>query len=307
MNVTPRQLRIFLALAESLNFSRTAEKFFVTQPSLSKAVKDLEDELGITLFERSTRSVRLTAAGGRLTAIARRVVGEFDSGIERLQSQAEHEFHQLAIAALPSVANSLLPTVCARLEEKFGNPKFTIYDGTNASSIQRLLTYEVDFALASAAPSHAELEYEEILRDRFVLLAPETWKHVKARTRMEDLVNLPLISGTDASTAKEYVKAALLQRGLVFEPKLSLDQVGTAAGFVREGLGIIVQPYLGILPLLDLKGMRMCRIIDGPIRSVGIVRRKASPLSSIAEQGVAEARQAAQKLIRQFPAWILSP
>ena len=62
MNVTPRQLRIFLSLAQSLNFSRTAEQFFVTQPSLSKAVKDLEEELGVPLFERSTRSVRMTLA-----------------------------------------------------------------------------------------------------------------------------------------------------------------------------------------------------------------------------------------------------
>jgi DNA-binding transcriptional LysR family regulator len=308
VNVTPRQLRIFLALAESLNFSRTAEKFFVTQPSLSKAVKDLEDALGVVLFERSTRSVRLTAAGERMTSLARRVVGEFDTGLQRLQGLADHEAHHVAIAAIPSLANAVLPGVCANLDNHFPEPRFTIYDGTNASTILRLVNYQVDFALASAAPSHPELEYEEVMRDRFALLAPEGWEtSVRPTMRMEELLDLPLISGTDASTAKEYVSAAFLQRGIVFRPKLSFDQVATAAGFVRQGLGIAIQPYLGIMPLLDLRGMRLCQIEDGPIRSVGIVRRKGSPLSPIAEKALEEVRAAAGKLVQHLPTWIHPP
>lgn len=308
MNVTPRQLRIFLALAESLNFSRTAEQFFVTQPSLSKAVKDLEAALSVVLFERSTRSVRLTPAGERMASLARRVVGEFDSGLLHLQGMAEMEAHHIPIAAIPSMANAVLPGVCAKLEASVSGTRFTIYDGTNASTIQRLLNYQVDFALASAAPSHPELEYEEVMRDRFALLAPAAWKkRVRATMRMEELCDLPLISGTDASTAKEYVSAAFLQRGIVFRPKLSFDQVATAAGFVQQEVGIAIQPYLGVLPLLDLQGMRLCQIEDGPIRSVGIVRRKGSSLSPIIEQALEEVRAAAKLLVQQHPKWIYLP
>ncbi len=308
MNVTPRQLRIFLALAESLNFSRTAEQFFVTQPSLSKAVKDLEEALNVVLFERTTRSVRLTPAGERMTSLARRVVGEFDSGLQHLQGLAETQAHHIPIAAIPSMANALLPGVCAKLEASVQGTRFTIYDGTNASTIQLLINYQVDFALASAAPSHPELEYEEIMRDRFALLAPAAWTtRVRATMRMDELSELPLISGTNASTAKEYVSAAFLQRGIVFRPKLSFDQVATAAGFVRQEVGIAIQPYLGILPLLDLKGMRLCQIEDGPIRSVGIVRRKGSSLPPIIEQALKEVRAAARQLVKLHPAWIYPP
>lgn len=308
MNVTPRQLRIFLALAESLNFSRTAEQFFVTQPSLSKAVKDLEDELNMVLFERTTRSVRLTPAGERMTSLARRVVGEFDSGLQHMLSLAEMATHHIPIAAIPSMANTLLPQVCAKLEAQVEGTRFTIYDGTNASTIQCLLNYQVDFALASAAPSHPELEYEEIMRDRFALLAPAAWtEQVRPVMYMEELLDLPMISGTDASTAKEYVSAAFLQRGIVFRPKLSFGQVATAAGFVRQEVGIAIQPYLGVLPLLDVQGMRLCRIEDGPIRSVGIVKRKGSSLSPISELAQDEVRAAADVLIQKYPAWILPP
>ncbi|AZY48951.1 LysR family transcriptional regulator [Bordetella avium] len=308
MNVTPRQLRIFLALAESLNFSRTAEQFFITQPSLSKAVKDMEEALNVALFERTTRTVRLTPAGQRMTSLARRVIGEFDHGLQQLQSLTETAAHHLSIAAIPSMANAVLPDVCAKLESDIKAIRLTIYDGTNAATIQRLVNYQVDFALASAAPSHPDLEYEEVMRDRFALLAPAAWSdRVRPRMRMDELIALPLISGTDASTAKEYVSAAFLQRGIVFRPKLSFDQVATAAGFVRRQVGIAIQPFLGVLPLLDLRGMTLCQIEDGPIRSVGIVRRKASHTAPLIDQAMHEVRRAAALLIRQYPEWIHPP
>ncbi|WP_244788540.1 LysR family transcriptional regulator [Cupriavidus pauculus] len=309
MNVTPRQLRIFLSLTQSLNFSRTAEQFFVTQPSLSKAVKDLEEELGVPLFERSTRSVRLTLAGEQLVPMARRIVGEFDTGLQHMQSRAEQEAHRLAVAALPSLANVLLPGVCAALEQRYAQPHIVVHDCADQAAVGRVVNYQVDFALASASPSNPELHYEEILRDRFVLLAPSAWgrKRLGARVAMDDLNDLPLISMTDASTAMKYMSAAFLQRGVVFRPKLQLDQIGTIAGFVKQGLGIAVLPYLGIMPLLSLKGMRVAEIVDGPVRSVGIVSRKASAPSPIAAQAMIEIRAVADRLKQQSPEWIWPP
>ena len=305
MNIAPRQLRIFLSLAESLNFSRTAQQFFITQPSLSKAVKDLETELGVALFERSTRSVRLTPAGEELVPMARRVIGEYDTGLRHLRDRAEHEAHRIAMAALPSLASVLLPGVCAALEQHYPHAQISLFDCADQAAVQRVIRYQVDFALASASPSNADLQFEEVLRDRFVLLTPAGWhRRVRKQMRMEELVDLPLISMTDASTAKKYMSAAFLQRGLIFQPRLQLDQIGTIAGFVKQGLGIAVLPYLGILPLLSFKGMRVAEIVDGPVRSVGIVRRKASPLSPIAEYAEQQVRVVADALIDKMPEWI---
>ncbi|ESJ19938.1 MULTISPECIES: LysR family transcriptional regulator [unclassified Cupriavidus] len=308
MNITPRQLRIFLALAQSLNFSRTAEQFFVTQPSLSKAVKEMEEELGIALFERSTRSVRLTPAGEQLVPMARRIVGEFDSGLRHLQSRAEQEAQRLSIAALPSLANVLLPGVCAALERRYPHAQIAVHDCADQAAVQRVIDYQVDFALASASPSNPDLLFREILRDRFVLLAPAQWrKPLRKRMHMDELAGLPLISMTDRSTAMKYMSAAFLQRGVQFRPKLQLDQIGTIAGFVKEGLGIAVLPYLGIMPLLSLKGMRVAEIVDGPVRSVGLVSRKTSPPSEIAAQAMVEVGIVADRLKRRWPGWIWPP
>ncbi|MGK9797784.1 LysR family transcriptional regulator, partial [Salmonella enterica subsp. enterica] len=88
----------------------------------------MEEELGIALFERSTRSVRLTPAGEQLVPMARRIVGEFDSGLRHLQSRAEQEAQRLSIAALPSLANVLLPGVCAALERRYSHAQIAVHD-----------------------------------------------------------------------------------------------------------------------------------------------------------------------------------
>jgi LysR family carnitine catabolism transcriptional activator len=299
---------MFLALTASLNFSRTAEQFFVTQPSLSKAIRDLEEELGLRLFERSTRSVRLTESGSRLAALARGVIGEFDAGLERMRTNAERESKQLAIASLPSLANVLLPAACSALQARYADPQITIHDCTNGASIQRLIDCHVDFSVASVAPSHPDVLYEEILRDRFVLLSSARWhERVAPRMRLDDIVGLPLISMTDASTAMRYMAAAYLQRGIEFRPKMQFDQVGTIAGFVKQGLGIAVLPYLGTTPLLTLRGLRVSDIVDGPVRSVGIVTRRAGTSTAIAQHAMQAVRTIANALIQRRSEWVLPP
>ncbi|QIL78645.1 LysR family transcriptional regulator [Diaphorobacter sp. HDW4A] len=308
MNISPRQLRMFLALSESLNFSKTAEQLFITQPSLSKTIRDLEDALGVTLFERTTRSVQLTDSGRQLATVARTVIGEYDAGLLRMQNAAEREAQQLRIASLPSLANVMLPQVCAQLEARRNAPRITIHDCSNSASIERVLNYLVDFALASVAPSHPELQYEEILRDRFVLLSCGAWrKRIADEVKLDDLLQLPVISMTDASTAMRYISAAFLQRGVEFRPKMQLDQVGTIAGFVKEGTGVAVLPYLGMMPMVSLKGMKISSITDGPLRSVGVVTRRQSSLSTIADEAIAEVRGVATQLREMHAEWLLPP
>lgn len=297
---------MFLALSESLNFSKAAEQLFMTQPSLSKAIRDLEDALGLALFERTTRSVLLTPSGARLARMARSVIGEFDAGVKRMRTSAEQEAQQLYIASLPSLANVILPSVCSALEQRFSQPGITIHDCTNNASIQRLLNYEVDFALASVAPSHPDLQYEEILRDRFVVLSCGAWRRrVADVVRLDELQALPVISMTDASTAMRYISAAFLQRGVEFRPKMQLDQVGSIAGFIKEGFGVAVLPYLGMMPMVSLKGMKISSIIDGPLRSVGVVMRRQGAPSAIAQAAMQEVRRVAQALMDRHPHWLL--
>lgn len=299
---------MFLALSESLNFSKTAEQLFMTQPSLSKAIQELEALLGLTLFERTTRSVRLTDGGARLAAIARSVVGEYEAGLLRLQSSAEREARQLGIACWPSLANVVLPQVCAAIEQQFSRVQIHLQDCANSACIQKLLHHQVDFALASVAPSHPDLDYAELMRDRFVLLSCGRWrKRVPPCVQLDDLVDLPLMTLTDASTAMRYMSAAYLQRGIEYRPRMQVDQATTLAGLVRKEVGVAVLPYLGVLPILGVRGMQISEIVDGPLRSVGIVTRRIGSPSAVALAAMQQVSVVSTELMARYPSYILPP
>lgn len=308
MNVSPKQLRMFLALSESLNFSKTAEQLFMTQPSLSKVIRDLEATLGLALFERTTRSVHLTAAGARLAAVARSVVGEYEAGLQRLQSSAQQAAVQLSIAAWPSLAQVVLPEVCGALERTITAPRITLHDCANRLCLERLLDYEVDFALASVAPSHPDLACQELLRDRFVVLSHGKWRaQVPPRIQLEALMHLPLITLTDASTAMRYMSAAYLNRGIDYRPKMQVEQMATVVALVKKEVGVAVLPYLGALTIPSVKGMQTSEIQDGPLRCVGIVTRRLGSPTAMALAAMRQVEAVSQRLIAQHPGWILPP
>lgn len=298
---------MFLALSESLNFSKTAEKLLMTQPSLSKAIQELESTLGLPLFERTTRSVRLTPGGRRMASIARGVLGAYEAGLQRLRSSSEHEALQLAVASWPSLAYVVFSQVCAAIEQRFPGAQISLHDHANSMCLQRVLDHQVDFALASA-PSHPDLAYKELLRDRFVLLSSGRWrKQIQPRMRLDDLLGLPLITLTDASTAMRYMDAAYLQRGIEYCPKMQVEQATTVAGLVKKEVGIAVMPYLGIVPILGTRGMQISEIVDGPLRSIGIVTRRNANPSALALAALRQTERVCHELIEKRSGFILPP
>lgn len=308
MNISPKQLRIFLVLTETLNFSKTAEKMFMTQPSLSKAVRELENELGLSLFERSTRHVRITEGGKRLASIARTIVGEYDNGMKRLENSAEHESLQLTVAAWPSLAQVLVPAMCAILESRFKSPHIQVIDAPNSRCVESLIQYRADVALASISPAHPELHYKELMRDRFVILSGARWcGQIHGAVSMDDLIGMPVITLSDGSTAMRYMSAAYLRRGIEYEPKMQLEQISSVIGLVQAGVGIAVLPYLGVLPAIGMQGIQVNEITDGPLRSIGIVTRQSSNANALTEAAIEVAEELSQQLIAKYSNWILPP
>lgn len=292
-------------LAGSLSFSRTAEYFHYTQPSLSKIVKELETTLGKALFERSTRHVSLTNDGMELVGHARNIIRAYDEGIAGLESKIVNTSRRIAISALPSLASVMLPTVVSDLREKYPGITTTIYDGSSEATLQHLLRSEVDFALTAADPSKQELVYHELLKDKFVLVsAGELATSLPATVTLSDLVGMPLISMSAASTAQKYMVAAFMTKDTQFRPNMEFDQISTIGSFVQAGLGIAVLPYLAVFLLKHLSRLTITDIVDGPTRSIGIVTRRDTKLSAIALQARAQLKLYVEQIIVKEPMWL---
>src|SRR5687767_13157062 len=128
MNLTHRQFEILIAAAESASFSAAAARLGISQPSLSESIRRIERELGAQLFERTTRSLKLTAEGRHAATVARDAVRDFKHALDRLASGARGGQGPIAIAALPSIMCAALPAAITRFRNDHPETHIALHD-----------------------------------------------------------------------------------------------------------------------------------------------------------------------------------
>ena len=297
MNLSPRQLKIFVSLAQSLNFSRTADQFCIAQPTLSKIVREFEEEIGVRLFERTTRSVKLTADGEALVAVASRVTQEFEVGITEFEELARRRTQRLSIAALPTLAATMLPTPIAALRAESPNAFIRIHDVFTDKALDLLRARKVDLALTGVDVVHKDLDYEEIVRERFVLLSSRHhFGARKIRVWSEEAIGaLPIITMPHGTGTRQYIETAFISKGLSFRPCMELNNLTSIAKFVKAGCGVALLPLSGAQLALD-DGLVITSPSGAPERSIGIVTLRDTELPQLAAKMVSSIRQAARAL-----------
>lgn len=292
MNVSPRQLRIFTYLAQTLSFRATAERFGVTQPTMSRIVHDLETELGARLFERTTRRVKLSREGRELYEIAARLSQDFDDGLSELAQVARRRAQRISVAALPTLAALLLAEPLARFRATRPEVIIKVEDVYAEAAIELLRQRTVDFALSSIGPRQDDLEYEALTEERFVLMVS------KAHYGQIDLKNwsasaidgIPVIAMRRGTSTRNNVDAAFRHKGLNFRPYLELQHLSSIAHFVLSGFGLTILPTSATQIIGDDR-MLVMPIDDVTKRVIGIISRKGSKNSKIAREFVSEMRK----------------
>jgi len=149
MNVTTRQLQAFLAIARLGSFTRAAEEIFVTQAGLSLMLKDLEVQVGARLFDRTTRSVRLTPAGESLLPTARRMMADWESATSNVGRLAADAEQRVSLAATPLIASSVLPLWLQAFREKHPAIRVSVSDLDRRNILQGIETGELDVGLGA--------------------------------------------------------------------------------------------------------------------------------------------------------------
>ncbi|WP_454692139.1 LysR family transcriptional regulator [Achromobacter aloeverae] len=273
MNLTPRQLKLFVLLADNLNFQRTADKLFITQPTLSKLVKELEATIGVKLFDRTTRRVSLTRDGQDLLDTGRQMLDDYESGMHRLDEMVRERTQRAAIAALPTLAATLLPALVMWLAERQPRAAITVYDLVADEALALLRSRRVDMALTAMYLLPPDLHYSEMFSEPFVLLHAAGMR-VRAREWDTSAIGrLPLISMPAGTSTREAMEARFAKDGLPFEPVYSLRDLNTIARFAQAGCGIGLLPLSAAEPFLS-KALAITRPHGAPQRSIGIFTRK---------------------------------
>jgi len=300
MNLSPRQLKIFVSLAHSLNFSQTARAFCVTQPTMSKLIREIEAELGTRLFARTTRSVTLTREGQALLAVASRVSNEFEQGLTELAEVARSHTQRLSIAALPTLAAMLLPEPIRALREEAPKAFIRVHDVFNDTALDLLRSRKVDLALTGLDVMHKDLAYEEIMRERFVLLAPRGDARLAGLREwsVPALSALPLVAMPHGTSTRRFVETAFLRTGVPFRPAMELHNLESIGRFVGAGCGFSLLPLSGAE--LVMNGTLAIRALRGaPQRVIGIATRREADLPLLAGKVMEAVRRLARSRQRR--------
>ncbi|MGB2254822.1 MAG: LysR family transcriptional regulator [Spongiibacter marinus] len=283
MNVSVKQLRAFVAVAETGSFAQACEQLNISQPALSMAVKNLEDEVGGSLFLRSTRSLSLSPEGSAFLPTAQRLLRDWSDALTDLQRLYSLQQGKLTIAAMPSFASTRLPAVLATYRQKFPNIDIAVRDIVMEELIEAVRAGRVELGVAFEPDDSEGLEFEALFTDRFVAVFPEAHPLLtRSRLRIKDLLGDTVITLNRGSSTRRWTEDAFARESLSPPAIFEAFQLTTVGAMVAAGLGVALVPALCEEQMHQL-GAR-CKPISGRCieRRVGIIRRRRQQLSSAA-------------------------
>lgn len=310
-----RQLRYFVTVAEELHFGRAAARLGMTQPPLSQAILALEQELGVSLFTRTKRSVALTPVGGQWLRHVRSLLDEAAAlpGIAR--RLARGEIGTLKLAFVSTADYNVLPALVSRYRELLPEVRISLEEATSDVQVATLLEGGIDAGLIIPPPRaalHASLAYLPLLREPLVAAVPEDWSRtgrVDARgdvLRLAEVLEEPLIlfPRRIAPAFHDLVTGYYALNGA--GPRFGQEaiQMQTIISLVSAGMGIALVPES--LRRLGRAGVRYLTLEGEPPRiETGLAWRRddASPtvrrLIEIASLGAGEGRGEADALVEE--------
>ena len=168
MNVTLRQLRVFIEVARLQSFSRAGDEIGLTQSAVSRCVRELEGEIGLKLIDRTTRDVQLTDVGGNLVSSVSRLLSDLDDALREIREIGEQRRGRVVVAASPTVACRLMPRVVAACGRQFPYIALGLRDDVQSDVVRKVKSGEVDFGVV-IGPFSADDLLSEVADDRLVL------------------------------------------------------------------------------------------------------------------------------------------
>ncbi len=276
-----RQLQYAVAVAETLSFRKAAEQCHVSQPALSAQLAQLEDVLGVVLFERDRRRVLLTAAGEAIVRRAREILLAADDLMVAAKRAADPLTGTLRIGVIPTVAPYLLPSVTPALRDSY--PALTllwIEDKTDAL-VASLSAGTLDAALLACEADIGDVEADVIARDPFVLATPpdhplgrEKGPAAQSELRAADVLLL------DEGHCLREQALAICSRAKARELEFRATSLPTLAQMVASGAGVTLLPRLAVPTEAGRSTLRLRELADpAPSRTLALVWRKSSPLA----------------------------
>ncbi len=245
-----RELRNFMRVARAGSVSRAAQELRLAQPALSRQIKKLEHELGVPLFSRHGRGVRLSAAGSLLLERAEAITHLVHQTGEEIREDRSPVRGRVTLGVPPAAGRILVPVFVERFQKAWPQTTLHVREGVASSLQEWLLEKRIDVALMHNPPHLESVEIKPLLTERMMVIGPparrlKDRKH-PASFRISDLGKLPLILPSMAHTNRRLVEHAALEHGVRLRIKVEADSVAFAKVLVERGLGYTILTYAAV-------------------------------------------------------------
>ena len=279
-NVSLRQLQYVVAVADLRGFRRAAEACHVSQPSLSAQVALVERQLGVQLFERDSRAVRISSRGAVVVEQARRILNAAGE-LGEIARQAGDPFDgTLRLGVIPTIGPYLLPDLTPTLVKRFPRLSIAWTEARTSDLVRELREGSLDAVLLALEADVGDLEYAVVMRDAFVLAASAGHPLVKtgAVATAEALNGASVLLLDDGHCFRDQALSFCAQHG-VNEQRFRATSLGTLVQMVSAGTSVTLLPSLA-LPVENRRGQLRIRRFKKPVpgRTIALAWRRGSAM-----------------------------
>jgi LysR family hydrogen peroxide-inducible transcriptional activator len=277
--MTITQLKYVLAIAEHKNFTKAAEKCFVTQPTLSTQIQKLEDQLDITIFDRSKKPIELTEVGKKIVNQARNIVNEADRIQDIVDQQKGFIGGEFRLGIIPTVMPTLLPMFLKNFIKKYPKVKLKIEELTTEEIISRINEGHLDAAIAATPLENENIKERPLYYEPFVAYVPSSHRLFnKKQIEVSDLEMEDMLLLEDGHCFRDGVinLCKTFKDHIDEHFQLESGSIETLIKLSNEGLGMTLLPYLHTMDMTDQQTRCLRHFIKpSPAREVSIIYNKS--------------------------------
>jgi LysR family nitrogen assimilation transcriptional regulator len=298
-----KELRNFMRVAHAGSVSRAAQDLRLAQPALSRQIRKLEHELGVPLFSRHGRGMRLSAAGARLLERAEAIAQLVHDTREQIRDDRSPARGRLVLGVPPAAGRLLVPHFAERFRAAWPETTLHMREGVASSLQEWLLERRIDLALMHNPPHLEAFDIAPLLTERMFVVGPPGHR-AKERTcarsfRIRDLGALPLILPNGAHANRRLVENAALEHGLRLRVMVEADSVAFAKAMVEHGLGYTILTYAAVQDELARGALTIYPIVRPHLSvRVGIVTPRGD-LPALTRDAREMLREVCRSLVRR--------
>ncbi len=285
MNVSFKQLKAFVTVASTGSVAEAAETLHLSQPALSTAIKNMEESISGSLFNRTSRKLILTPEGQAFLPTAERLLRDWETAFADLHDLFTLQRGKLCIAAMPSMAATRLPEALSVFRQRYAGINIEVLDIVMEKVLDAVSSGRADLGITFEPDEPPGLDFQPLFSDRFMAVIPPD--HVltkRRRTSWQQLAQHPYIAMNRGSATRGWTDRVLQVQAPDYEVRCEAGQLVTIGRMVAEGLGVSAVPSLCREQMEEVGAV--CRPLVEPTvsRNVGVFTRRRHSISAVASE-----------------------